>query len=64
MRCPACQAKARTVDTRNFYDPEGEYDYVERKHLCEECGHKFQSIEVDIEVWNRRNEDVTELQAD
>lgn len=54
MNCLECGSKARTVDTRNFYDPNEDFDYVERKHLCENCGHKFQSVEVSIEEWNRR----------
>jgi transcriptional regulator NrdR family protein len=54
VKCPTCQDKTRTVDTRNFYDPNEDFDYVERRHMCENCGHKFQSIEVNIEEWNRR----------
>lgn len=54
MNCKECGEKSRTIDTRNFHDPNEDFDYVERKHLCEHCGHKFISIEVDVEEWNRR----------
>lgn len=55
MNCTACGGKdLRTRDTRSFHDPHFNFYYAERRRECLSCGHRFKTIEVDVEVWNER----------
>jgi transcriptional regulator NrdR family protein len=58
MHCPICQSKTETTDTRNYEDPNGKFDYVERKRRCldEDCLHAFKTIEVSVETWGEMTE--------
>lgn len=53
MWCPTCDKPTQVVDTRKYRDITGTFDFVQRLRTCRECGHKFQSIEVPQEVWEK-----------
>lgn len=51
MRCPSCgHKKTRTYDVRQRTD---DFDYVVRIKRCMECDHRFRTIEVDLELFNK-----------
>lgn len=55
MNCPECnESGVKTLDTRSYVDEEQGFYYVERKRVCNTCGYKYMTIEVDIEVWHTR----------
>ena len=49
MKCPECEAKTETTQTRSYRDPSTSLPYVERYRRCLECGYRFKSIEARIE---------------
>lgn len=48
--CPRCLhneegVKMKTLETRNFIDPQKDSPYVQRRKSCPNCGEKFTTIE-------------------
>jgi transcriptional regulator NrdR family protein len=58
MNCPECGAGGagvvKTVDTRSYMDGDEGFYYTERRKHCLECGNKFKTLEVGIDVWLAR----------
>lgn len=49
--CPTClhneeSVKMNTLDTRNFFDPNRNSPYVQRRKCCPNCGERFTTIEL------------------
>jgi transcriptional regulator NrdR family protein len=60
MRCPSCgHDKVRTYDVRQREDG---FMYVVRVKRCPNCGHRFRTIEVDLELFNKTMQE--EIQED
>lgn len=53
MRCEACGEKTDVKETRTFVDEKMEMYYVERRHQCKDCDHRFTTIEVPRNVWQK-----------
>lgn len=50
MRCTECgSTNLKTHDTRQRYDEEGDFAYAVRVRRCKDCGHRFRTIEVDLD---------------
>lgn len=47
MICPVCGGKTAVIDSR------GREDEVTRRRECQECGHRFATIEVDLDLYER-----------
>lgn len=45
MRCPLCGEETKVVNSR----PEN--DCVNRSRKCTKCGYRFQTIEIDSDMW-------------
>jgi transcriptional regulator NrdR family protein len=51
VKCPNCRFdRVRTYDVRQRED---DFDYVVRVKKCPDCGHRFRTIEIDIDLFNR-----------
>ena len=50
MNC--CKKPMRITDTRKYNS--GKFEYVERVRVCRVCKQQMLTIEVDIDVWERR----------
>lgn len=57
MNCPVCGGDTKVYETRNYNDPEGEFDYIQRRRKCVECGESFIGIEVTLDTWTRSRDD-------
>jgi len=53
MWCPTCDKPTQVSDTRRYRDITGTFDFVQRHRVCRECNHKFMSIEVPQETWEK-----------
>jgi transcriptional regulator NrdR family protein len=51
MNCPECESKTAVTETRHYEDPRANFEYVQRRRKCLECGHKFVSVEVTMDTW-------------
>ena len=49
--CPKCGGDTKVYETRKYNDPEGEFDYIQRRRKCVECGEPFIGIEVTLDTW-------------
>ncbi len=47
MLCPVCGGKTAVIDSRGLEDE------VTRRRECRECGHRFTTIEVDLDIYER-----------
>lgn len=45
MTCPVCGGDTRIVDSRN------KDDHKKRKRVCQKCGYKFNTIEIDMDLY-------------
>lgn len=53
MTCPVCGGSTQVVDSRSSEDS------VQRRRECKECGHRFNTIEIDKDLYeNSRNNTV------
>ena len=57
MNCPQCQNKSKCLDTRTYQDPNGDFEYVERRRACLECEERFMTVEVLLETWTDKTND-------
>ena len=47
MNCPICGGKCLSKDTHKIVD------HIKRNRVCEECGYKFPTIEVDEDYFEK-----------
>jgi transcriptional regulator NrdR family protein len=50
--CPQCKEfKTSVLDTRKFFDPDIELDFIRRYRCCTDadCAHRFYTIELEYE---------------
>lgn len=45
MTCPVCGGNTRIIDSRN------KDDHKKRRRICQECGYKFNTIEIDMDLY-------------
>ena len=45
MTCPICGGDTRIIDSRN------KDDHKKRRRICQECGYKFNTIEIDMDLY-------------
>lgn len=58
MRCPQCACEdLKTHDTRQRYDEDGDFAYTVRIRRCKDCGHRFRTIEIEVELFNQQFEE-------
>lgn len=53
MKCPSCGEKTRTVDTRQYSEPDGDFFWVSRRIKCFECGLITRTVEVPQATWTK-----------
>jgi hypothetical protein len=51
MKCALCGNASKVLETRKYNDPNRGFDYTERRLRCLNCDHRFNTIEVLVEVW-------------
>jgi transcriptional regulator NrdR family protein len=44
--CSKCNNKMDCTQTRNYSDPDGGYNYVERRRVCTHCGYRTMTVEI------------------
>jgi transcriptional regulator NrdR family protein len=54
MLCPSCEEKTKVLETRQFYDKNFGFYYVERRRECLSCEKRFFSIEVNRDIWQQQ----------
>lgn len=47
MTCPMCDCSTVVVDSRSFGD------FVRRRRKCSGCGHRFTTVEIDKDIYDR-----------
>lgn len=45
MTCPVCGGDTRIIDSRN------KDDHKKRRRVCQKCGYKFNTIEIDMDLY-------------
>lgn len=45
MTCPVCGGYTMIIDSRN------KDDHKKRRRICQECGYKFNTIEIDMDLY-------------
>jgi transcriptional regulator NrdR family protein len=62
MLCPSCEERTKVLETRQFYDKDGGFYYLDRRRECLSCGERFFSLEIPRDVWQKyeRVEDETD----
>lgn len=50
MTCPVCFEKTKVVDSRHHEDS------VTRRRECLSCGHRFTTIEVDLDLFRKKGD--------
>jgi transcriptional regulator NrdR family protein len=53
MWCPLCDSPTKVTDTRKYRDITNTFDFVQRQRVCRECYHKFLSIEIPQDIWDK-----------
>ena len=53
MWCPTCDKPTQVIDTRKYRDITNTFDFVQRQRVCKECAHKFVSIEIPQDTWEK-----------
>lgn len=53
MLCPSCEERTKVLETRQFYDKDGEFYYLDRRRECLSCGERFFSLEIPRDVWRQ-----------
>lgn len=53
MKCPECNGKNRTVDSRQYRDTSMDFNWVERRTVCPECNIITKTVELPMSVWQQ-----------
>ena len=53
MKCPNCGKKTRTIDTRQYIEPNADFYWVFRRTRCGECLTITRTVEVPQETWTK-----------
>jgi hypothetical protein len=53
MKCPNCSSKTRTIDTRQYIEPNADFYWVFRRTRCNECLTITRTVEVTQETWTK-----------
>jgi transcriptional regulator NrdR family protein len=53
MKCPNCASKTRTIDTRQYIEPNADFYWVFRRTRCNECLTITRTVEVPQETWTK-----------
>jgi transcriptional regulator NrdR family protein len=53
MWCLLCDSPTKVTDTRKYRDITDTFDFVQRQRVCRQCSHKFSSIEIPQETWDK-----------
>lgn len=53
MLCPSCEERTKVLETRQFYDKNGGFYYLDRRRECLSCGERFFSLEIPRDVWRK-----------
>ena len=53
MKCPSCNGKTRTIDTRQYIDPSGDFYWVSRRIKCGHCDTIRRTVEIPQETWTK-----------
>lgn len=53
MLCPSCEERTKVLETRQFYDKDGGFYYLDRRRECLSCGERFFSLEIPRDVWQK-----------
>jgi transcriptional regulator NrdR family protein len=53
MKCPNCSAKTRTIDTRQYIEPNAAFYWVFRRTRCGQCLTITRTVEVPQETWTK-----------
>jgi len=53
MKCPNCASKTRTIDTRQYVEPGGDFFWVFRRTRCGQCLTITRTVEVPQETWTK-----------
>jgi len=53
MKCPNCGKKTRTIDTRQYIEPDADFYWVFRRTKCNECLTITRTVEVPQETWTK-----------
>ena len=53
MLCPSCDERTKVLETRQFYDKDGGFYYLDRRRECLSCGERFFSLEIPRDVWQK-----------
>jgi transcriptional regulator NrdR family protein len=56
MICTECNHKMSCNQTKHFSDPDGGYNYVERRRICDNCGHRIFTVELPQEALSKLKE--------
>lgn len=51
IECKKCHGKMKTLDSRHA-GPRSGIDYVRRRRVCESCGYRVSTAEVNLALWN------------
>lgn len=47
MKCPECGSEKISIDRSTSKD-----DNIIRRRLCANCGHRWNTVEIDLDQWN------------
>ena len=47
MNCPNCGGETHVVDSRS------DYDFVKRRRECNDCKHRFNTVEIDADYYEK-----------
>ena len=53
MKCPKCNGKNRTIDSRQYRDTSMGFNWVERRTVCPDCNTLTKTIEMPMSVWDK-----------
>jgi transcriptional regulator NrdR family protein len=53
MLCPSCEERTKVLETRQFYDKDGGFYYLDRRRECLSCGERFFSLEIPRDIWQK-----------
>lgn len=53
MLCPSCEERTKVLETRQFYDKDVGFYYLDRKRECLSCNERFASLEIPYDIWRQ-----------
>jgi len=53
MVSPECNSRMGCNQTKNYSDPAQGFNYVERRRICTNCGHRMMTVELDQATYIR-----------